>query len=183
MPGFRTRWGWLIAASLLAIAQTRGESRLSEYEVKAAFLYKFATYVRWPPQSAAVTDAPFVIGVIGKDPFGRALDAVMKGQSVHGRAVVVKRLARPEEALRCQVVFVCSSERGALRQILGTLNGAPVLTVGDTDRFAEQGGMINLTTEENHIRFEINKRAIDRAGLKVASQLLGLARIVDEEKP
>src|SRR5882672_2328009 len=105
MPRLRTRLGWLLVVAGFCIAQARGETRLSEYEVKAAFLYKFATYVRWPPQSAAVADAPFVIGVIGKDPFGQALDAVMKGQSVHGRAVVVKRLARPEEALRCQVVF------------------------------------------------------------------------------
>jgi hypothetical protein len=164
------------------VAQVRGEARLSEYQVKAAFLYKFATYVRWPARSGPDADAPFVIGVIGKDPFGRELDAVMNGQSVRGRAVVVKRLAKPEEALRCDVLFICSSERGALRKILGALNGAPVLTVGDMDRFAELGGMINLTTENNRIRFDINKRAIDRAGLKVASQLLSLARIVEEEK-
>jgi hypothetical protein len=182
MAGLRTRSGWLVAVSLLCIVQARGETQLSEYQVKAAFLYKFATYVRWPATSSAEMDAPFVIGIIGKDPFGHMLDAVIDSQSIHGRAVVVKRLVRPEEALRCHLLFVGSSERGALRKILGTLNGAPVLTVGDMDRFAEQGGMINLTTEENHIRFEINKRAIDRAGLKVASQLLGLARIVDEEK-
>src|SRR3954447_12785176 len=131
MARLRTRSGWLVAASLLCIAHARGETQVSEYQVKAAFLYKFATYVRWPPPSAAVTDAPFVIGVIGKDPFGPALDGVMNGQSIHGQVVVVKRLTRPEEALHCNVVFVCSSERGSLRKIFGTLNGAPVLTVGD----------------------------------------------------
>jgi hypothetical protein len=180
----RRRGAWLWAlATCLCIAQGRAQTPpLSEYQVKAAFIYKFATYVRWPPRTGPDATAPFVICVIGKDPFGRELGAVMDGHKVQGRAIVVKRVAQPEEALRCEVLFVSSSERATLRKILTTLHGAPVLIVGDMNRFAELGGMINLTAEENHIRFDINKGAIDRAGLKAASQLLGLARIVEEEK-
>src|SRR5882672_8118531 len=112
MLRLRARSGWLVAVGL-CVAQVRGEARPSEYQVNSAFIYKFATYVRWPARSGPDADAPFVIGVIGKDPFGRELDAVMNGQSVHRRAVVVKRLTKPEEALRCDVLFVGSSERGA----------------------------------------------------------------------
>jgi len=177
----RRRVAWLIAMALAAgvwIAHARGDTTASEYQVKAAFLYKFATYIRWPATSEATT--PFVIGVIGKDPFGAALNDVVRGQNVQGKAILVRKLDRLEEALRCDVLFVSASERGNLRQIFVTLRGAPVLTVGDMDHFAEQGGMIGLvTTEDNRIHFDINKGAIDRAGLKAPSQLLRLARIVE----
>jgi hypothetical protein len=173
----------LATAAFLCAAQARAETPpLSEYQVKAAFIYKFATYVRWPQRTEPVATAPFVLCVIGKDPFGRELNAVMDGQKVQGRAIVVKRLTQPEVALRCEVLFVSSSEQAILPKILKALQGAPVLTIGDMDRFAKLGGLINLTTDENRIRFEINKGAIERAGLRVASQLLGLARIVDEER-
>jgi len=162
----RALWAMLLAACFCT-PQATGAITAPEYQVKAAFIYKFATYIRWPAQGGAARGQPFVIGVIGKDPFGPALDLVMRGQNVQGRAIVVSRVAQPEEALRCQVLFVCSSERRNLRRILDALRGAPVLTVGDMDQFAELGGMINLvTTEDHHIHFEINKGAIDRAGLK-----------------
>jgi len=173
----------LMLAALFWVAAGRADAATPEYHVKAAFIYKFATYIRWPP-TGEHADMPFVIGVIGTDPFGAALDEVMRGQNVQGSPIRVRRLTRPEDALHCDVLFVSASERGNLRQILISLRGAPVLTIGDMDEFAERGGMVNLiTSPDNHIRFEINKNAIDRAGLKVPSQLLQLARIVDESRP
>jgi hypothetical protein len=172
----------MLVAGLCA-AQERGAAAAPEYEIKAVFIYKFATYIRWPVTTGADAARPFVIGVIGKDPFGPALDAVMSGQSVQGKAIVVRRLAGLEEALRCDVLFVSSSERERLPQIFAALRGAPVLTVGDMDQFAELGGMINLiTAEDNRIRFDINKGAIDRARLKAPSQLLRLARIIKSSR-
>jgi hypothetical protein len=152
----------------------------AEYRLKAAFLFKFATYVRWPASTDAATDKPFVIGIIGSDPFGSALDDVVRPQKVQGRPIAIRRLNRPEEALNCHLVFVSASEETNLTRILAFLRGAPVLTVSDLDRFAENGGMIGLiTTEDNRIRFDINNAAVERAGLKASSQLLQLARIVD----
>jgi hypothetical protein len=181
----RARWSWgLILAMGLSGAQSRGEPANSEYQVKAAFIYKFATYIRWPGAAGADTSTPFVIGVLGKDPFGPSLDAVVLGRNVQGKGIVIRRLARLEEAIHCDVLFVSASERERLTQIFGFLRESPVLTVGDMDRFAELGGMINLvTTEDNQIRFDINKKAIDRARLHAPSQLLRLARIVDEAPP
>jgi hypothetical protein len=165
------------------LAEAHAESKVLEYQVKAAFIYKFATYIRWPANAGTGVTTPFVIGIIGKDPFGSALREVVRGERVQGRSILTKSLGRIEEALRCDVVFVSSSERGNLRQIIASLQGAPVLTVGDMDQFAEMGGMINLvTTEDRKIRFDINRGSIDRAGLKATSQLLRLARIVDESR-
>jgi hypothetical protein len=152
-----------------------------EYEVKAAFIYKFATYVRWPVRAGVDVTTPFVIGVLGTDPFGPALSEVVRGRNVQGRVILVRSVGRGEEALRCDLVFISSSERDNLPQILAALRGAPVLTVSDLDQFAEQGGMIGLViTEDNRIRFNINKTAIERPGLRASSQLLHLARIVGE---
>lgn len=162
--------GSLCAPACLAAAPP------SEYEVKAAFLYNFAKYVQWPPSQRQL----FVIGVLGKDPFGRQLDEALSGQSVQKKSIVIRRFARVEEVAGTDILFVCASERRDLPAIFEALHRAPVLTVADMDRFAELGGMINLFTEENRVRFEMNPDAIRRAGLKAGSQLYRLARIVKE---
>jgi hypothetical protein len=178
----RLLWhGSLLMAAGLCIARLSAAATGGEYQVKAAFIYKFATYVRWPATAGVDATAPFVIGVLGKDPFGSALSEVVRGQNIQGRVILVRSVARVEEALRCDLVFVSSSERDNLPQIVAALRGVPVLTVSDVDQFAEQGGMIGLvTTGDNHIRFNINKTAIERPGLRASSQLLHLARIVDD---
>jgi hypothetical protein len=172
----------LLLITGLGVAQVRAEvASAPEYRVKAAFLYKFATYIRWPASTPADDATPFVIGVMGRDPFGAALHDVVRGQTVRGRVIRLRALSRVEDALQCDLVFVSSSERANLGQIFGLLRGSPVLTVSDMDGFTEQGGMIGLaTTEDLHIRFNINKAAIERAGLRASSRLLHLARIVDE---
>jgi hypothetical protein len=173
----------LMLAAAMCAAHAYGEVKAPEYQVKAVFIYKFATYVHWPATPGADATTPFVIGVIGKDPFGPVLDAVVNGQRVAGKVVVVKRLSGLDDAIHCDLLFVCSSERQRLPKILLALRGAPVLTVSDMDQFAESGGMINLiTAEDNHIHFDINKDALDQAGLKAASQLLRLGRIVAESR-
>lgn len=175
------RWCLLVITSVGAAQVVAAVTIAPEYRVKAAFLYKFATYVRWPASSTAAATAPFVIGVLGRDPFGSSLSDIVRDQTVHGRAIRIRALSRVEEALECDLLFISSSEQGNLRQIFGALRGNPVLTVGEIDRFAEQGGMIGLiTTENHHVRFDINRAAIERAGLRASSQLLHLARIVDE---
>jgi hypothetical protein len=171
----------LTTGAAISLAEARAENKAPEYQVKAAFIYKFATYIRWPAVAGPAT-TPFVIGIIGRDPFGPALYAVVRGERVQGRVILIRRLRQTEEALRCDVVFISASERANLKQIFASLQGNPVLTVGDMDQFAEMGGMINLVTEDRKIRFDINRGAIDRAGLKATSQLLRLARIVDEPR-
>jgi len=171
-------WHW--AALLIAglVVPSCIAAPAPEYGVKAAFLYKFATYIRWPVSAPA---RPFVIGVLGDDPFGSTLGEVVRGQTVQGRGIRIRALTRKEEAVECDLVFISASEQPNVKAILARLRSTAVLTVSDLDQFAEQGGMIGLvTTEEKHVRFDINKAALDRAGLRASSQLLQLARIVDE---
>lgn len=150
----------------------------SEYEVKAALLFNFAKFVEWPGASFATPDAPFTIGVVGNDPFGPALERMLAGKTVGGRAIVIRRWRKAENRGPCQLLFVGASERDHLTQILDGVRVQPVLTVGDTHAFAAHGGMIGLTMADNRVRFEINESRANEANLSVSSRLLSLARIV-----
>jgi hypothetical protein len=173
----------LLLTTGLGIAQVCVAAAAPEYRVKAAFIYKFATYIRWPAAAGVEATAPFVIGVIGTDPFGSSLTEVVRDQTVQGRVIRIRALRRAEEALECNLVFVSSSELENLGPLFAVLRSAPVLTVSDMDRFAKRGGMIGLvTTEHNRVGFDINKAAIERTGLRASSQLLQLARIIDEPR-
>src|SRR5437899_6860845 len=153
----------------------------TEYQIKAAFLYNFAKFVEWPADAFADPHAPIVLGVVGEDPFGSVLDKIVLGKTVNGRGLVIKRLKPGSDLRNCHILFVSSSERKHMSQILESLQGSSVLTVGETDRFAQSGGVINFIFEENKVRFEINSETAARAGLKISSKLLALARIVTNQ--
>lgn len=171
-------------ALLLAVLHTAVSSPLhaavaSEYEVKAAFIYNFTRFVQWPQARAS---GPLDICVMGQDPFGSAIDEAVAGKRVGGREITVTRVDATATAKACEVLFIASSEERELEHILEALADVPVLTVGDTEHFAERGGMINLTQKDNHVRFEINVDALEDAGLRASSQLLRLATIVGETR-
>jgi hypothetical protein len=149
----------------------------SEYEVKAAFVYNFTRFVQWPEARAS---GPLDICVMGEDPFGSAIDEAVENKRIGGREITVTRLSDVEKASACEVLFIAPSEHDKVERIVKTLARVPVLTVGDIEDFAERGGMINLTKQGSHIRFEINVDALERAGLRASSQLLGLATIVGD---
>lgn len=151
---------------------------VSEYQIKAAFLYNFAKFVEWPKCTDCKQDRPFVIGILGDDPFGPDA-ALLEGKRVKDRPLRVVRSAKLNELGGCDVLFISSSFKADLARILKKLVNRPVLTVGDTPGFAQAGVMINLYKVENKIRFEINPNAADKAGLKISSHLLRLARIVE----
>lgn len=122
--------------------------------------------------------SPIVIGILGEDPFGRVLDDVVRGETVRSRQLVVERFRRVEEIKTCHILFISRSEIEKYEQIFATLNGRPILTVGDTEGFATRGGMIRLLTEQNRIRLRVNVRAARAAGLTISSRLLRAAEIV-----
>lgn len=148
----------------------------SEYQVKAAFLYNFAKFVDWPGDAFGHSNAPLVIGVIGDDPFGGALDQAINGKSIGGRSLAVRRLKWDQDPRSCHILFISSSEQKHLPQIIQSLRGASVLTVGDMGQFNQQGGIINFILEASKVRFEINSRGADQARLKISSKLLALAK-------
>jgi hypothetical protein len=155
--------------------------RAPEYPLKAAYLFNFTQFVEWPSNSFISPDAPMVIGVLGEDPFGGALDQAIKGKAVHGHSFELKRFKQIGEMRGCHVLFVCASEAVRLPEILLAAQKGGILTVSDIDRFAERGGIINFYMENNKVRFKINLNAAERAGTKISSQLLRLGTIIREE--
>jgi hypothetical protein len=171
-----------MALTVLSCPRTAALEPPSEYEVKAAFLYNFARFVEWPPAGGAANQ-PFIVAVLGHDPFGATLDRTLAGKTLEARPIVVRRLASLDEADRVHILFVGTSDRAQAAQVARTLAGTHVLTVGEMPGFAELGGMIGFRTERQRVRFDINVAQASRAGLKISSQLLKLARIVGADRP
>jgi len=167
---------WLPCTQML-VAQA---SSPGEYQLKAAFLFNFAKFIDWPPSSFTDARSDFSICILGADPFGPAMDQLLQGKMIADRHVSVERTSQVAGARHCQMVFVSSSEKPRVREILDGLRGTNALVVGDTDGFAAAGGAIQFAIEDNRVRFLINTDATDRAGLKVSSKLLSLARVVHD---
>lgn len=167
----------VFALLLLLGSSVRAES---EYDVKAAYLYKFTKFVEWPRTAFASAEAPFVIGVIGRDPFGE-LDRLIQGNTTGARRIEVRHFtANDSEAFReCQMIFVSASEQHRLGAIVAAVQGRPVLLVGESEGFASAGGMLGFALRENRVGIEVNSAAARQARLKISSQLLNIAKIVD----
>jgi hypothetical protein len=152
----------------------------SEYQLKAVFLFNFAKFIDWPPTSFRSPQSPFVVCILGPDPFGTGIDELFKGKTVDDRPVAIERFRNIAQVRQCHMVFVSRSESFHLADIIQALHGACVLLVGEADGFAEAGGTIQFALEDSHVHFLINPDAADRAGLKVSSKLLSLARVVHD---
>lgn len=175
---------WLVALALLGglAPEVRAQpATSSEYQLKAAFLYKLAQFFEWPARAFPAVDAPLVIGVVGEDPFGPFLDDLVKGEKVGNRPLVVRRFRRTEEVADCHMLFISHSEAGRLDPLLAKLRGRSVLTVGDTDAFTRQGGMVRFAMESGKIRLKIsvaNIEADQASGLRPSSKILSPATLV-----
>jgi hypothetical protein len=151
-----------------------------EYLNKAAFLYNFAKFVDWPPASFQEDTDAMKLYIFGNDPFGEALDTI-RDKTVRGRRLVVRRVQRVEEIEGAHLLFISSSERRRVKQILQSLRNTPVLTISEIKGFGQMGGIINFITVEDKVQFEINPEQAQQQNLKISSQLLKLARIVRSE--
>jgi YfiR/HmsC-like len=170
-----------LAALLLLAFRAQGQA-IEEYQVKAAFLYNFAKFVEWPSQAFQTPQDPIVVCVLGHNPFGKALEEVIRGKSIEGRVFALRLVADADEASTCQILFVGSSEGRRFRSLWGNLKPAGILTVGETVGFAAGGGVINFKLDSGRVHFEINVDAAERAQLRISSKLLSLAQIVKTEK-
>ena len=162
-----------------------------EYQIKAAFLFNFIKFIDWPEEKMSENGGKITIGIVGKDPFENAFeplkDKLLKGKKVEiirfkSFSAMIKEKDNGSKELRnlkkCNLLFICSSEKKNLTKIVETVKNDNVLTVGDTKGFLESGGIINLVMEKNKVRFEINIKVAQEAGLKIRSKLLSLAKRV-----
>ena len=165
-----------ITAAIVILPVQGEERKLGEYEVKAVFIYNLAKFIEWPDKSLD-NNPTLTVYILGDDPFGANLDAI-KGKLIKGKSVVVKQIDSPAALKNVGILFFSSSEKKQLQDILKGISRLPILTVGDTQSFANRGVMVNFYIENNKIRFEINTEAAKLAGLKISSNLLKMGKII-----
>jgi YfiR/HmsC-like len=157
-----------------------------ESEVKAAFLYNFAKFIEWPPEAFPAPSAPMTFCVYGEEPAGAALEAslgaLLRGETLNGRRLAVRRLHDLPQLRECQVLFIGAAEKGHLPEVLTALGEASALTVGEGTDFLDKGGMIRLFLEQNRMRFDINLEAAEKRALRISSKLLRLAQTVKPQR-
>ena len=145
-----------------------------EYQVKAAFLFNFTKFVEWPSSAFADASSPFLVCIFGSDPFGRALDDIIEGESVEGHKITVQRI-NTETPQACHVLY--SGEN--TMPPWSTAAASSVLTVGEGDRVLSRGGIIAFVIDNGRVRFDISLKAASKQGLKLSSKLLSVARNVE----
>lgn len=176
----RTAWALVAAAALLAgsLPVRAQEMVASEYEVKAAFLYHFASFIEWPDTDGGPNPATVTLCVVGPDPFGPAL-ASLAGRNDDGLRLQVRHLMDLKGDPGCHIAFISAAERPHLAALLARATALHVVTVADLDGFARAGGMIQFVLEDGRVRFWINRGAAARSGVRLSSRLLALAHIVE----
>ena len=159
--------------SYCAVPQT-----LSEYQIKAGYLFNFTRFVEWPEKAFATTTSPIMICIVGDTPLTNPLSDTVVGKVVNGRAVSIKPVKATDELRGCNLVFVSAAQVGGIERILRRAKDMSVLSVGEAPNFAQSGGMINFFVQDNKVKLELNLDAAARANLKISAKLIAVSRLV-----
>ena len=162
----------------LAPAANNGEITQND-KIKSVFIYNFTKYIQWP---GADTSKVFAIGVFGKSNIIPPLQKIAQKKLVNGRKIIIKQFEDIENIEECRILFVSSQEGGLIPEILQKVERKNILTIGEVEKFSDKGGIINFVLVEGKIKFEMNLKALSRAGLAASSQLLKLAILVEENE-
>jgi hypothetical protein len=168
----------ILAAFLFAFAGVVDAQQSEEYRVKAAFLFHFAQLVEWPAGALGDEKNPMTLCTFGKDPFGGDLESTLQGKAIGTRALRIVHVNQPQETPGCEVLLMGGKDHKEIAAALAALKDQSILTVGESEGFAKQGGMIGFSMESGKVRFDINVDAAARAKLKISSRLLLLAKTV-----
>ncbi len=171
----------LLVGGALELHAQAAVAGFDEYQVKAAFLYNFAKFVEWPPGTFISPTDPIGICIAGANPFGATLDSMVQGKKIGDRIFAVRRIPDTQQTKGCQILFIGSTEWKRVRPLLEALKGAAILTVGDTEDFLADGGMIAFQIAGPRVRIQIDLEAAERSHLKISSKLLSLAEIVKRQ--
>lgn len=180
--GACAKWARLllgVGALAIATAAPAQEAASLEYQVKAVFLLRIAQFTEWPADAEQLAE-PFVIGVLGQDPFGSILELAVEGERISGRPIIVRRYAGLADLAPCDLLFVAASHQQATAQVLSRVRAAQTLTVADFAGFVGRGGAVELFLDQGRVRFRIDRDAAQAAGLVLRSQLLRAAASVEE---
>jgi hypothetical protein len=175
--------GTLLAAVLIVLglrtgnAGAQAQTAAEEYRLKAAFVFQFPQFVEWPAPAWTGRDS-LEICVSQPNAFGTALKELIEGESVKGRPLVIRQVGQAASLESCHLLFIAAAHDGSQDHLLQRAASLPILTIGEAPRFLDRGGIINLRLVDRRVRFEINVEAADRAGLRLSSQLLRLAKDV-----
>jgi YfiR/HmsC-like len=177
---------WRRGAAVLAIFAALGATGLAstetsptgEYQIKVAFLFHFSQFIDWPEGTFADASTPLTYCTIGEDPLHGALDAGLGGRTIGTRPLRVLHFKQPQYMRGCQILFIGGGGTKLLPAALASLGENSVLTVGESEHFVQEGGMIGFLLEDNKIRFEVNLDATEHARLRVSSRFLALAKRV-----
>jgi hypothetical protein len=174
------RWLYIAALCLCVVAAqglAQDALRVSERSVKAAFLYKFASYVQWPDADAK-TDAPITIGVVGATDFARELAEITANRTVSSRPINVRRLTTGNSLDGLEILFIAREERDHLSQLLSAARDKPILTVTESEGGLSSGSIINFTLDQDRVRFEVSLYAAEKSQLRLNARLLAVAQDV-----
>ena len=149
-----------------------------EYQIKAVFLYNFTHFIDWPNEAFEYQYSPFIIGIIGNDPFGPFIEATIEGERIGSHVIRSQRYKSISEIKDCHILYIASKDPDEIKRILKAVEGKNILTVGDTPNFTRWGGMIRFYTEEGKIRLQINNTVAKAEGLKISSKLLRVAQVM-----
>ncbi len=167
-----------VAAGVAGPRPAQADAQADEYRVKAAFLYKFGSYIEWPGGSFARADSPVAIGVMGADALADELAQIVAGRNVNGRPVLVRKLRPGGPIAGLHVLFIGGSDSGRLAEILAAARGRALLTVTESEEGLELGSMINFVVVEDKVRFDVAPPPPESGNLKISARLLGVARKV-----
>lgn len=170
-------------AMVLGLPPTPGGLRgqaVDEYQVKAAFLYNIAKFVEWPPGAFKSPSDPIVSCILGASPLEQALELGAGRKTIDNRGFVLRHISDARQASGCHILFVSSSERKRWRSVVAAIKSDGILTVGETEGFASEGGVVNFKLEGDRVRIQINVDAAGRERLRISSRLLNLAQIVND---
>jgi len=162
----------------LALITADAQSDSSEYQLKAAFIFHFAQLVDWPAEAVGPGNRPLILCTAGEDTPSGVLEATVQGKQIGSHPLEVRHLQEKDSSSGCHLLFIVGRDKRRVPAILAGLNNAPILTVGESDDFVQQGGMIGFCLQESKIRFDINLKVAQRANLRISSRLLLLAKTV-----
>jgi hypothetical protein len=157
-------------------ANKAADPAVTEYQVKALYLYYFAKFVDWPQNTFEDKTSPIIIGIIGDDAFGNLVEAIAKNKTAQEHPIAIRRLKWSSDLRSCHMLFISTFERKRLAQISAILHSRPILTITEMEDSLQDKGIMNLIIEGGKVQFEVDIAAAERAQLRISSKLLRMAK-------